>query len=168
MSDAMPGAQSSGPISQSVERMRREFERWLEAALQQGNRALDVVGLRASDRQWTPAIDLVETAGEVFVDVDLPGVDANSVEVSLAGNMLTVQGPKRSVPLPEQALSHQMERMHGPFQRAIPMPTAVVADSVTAEMKNGVLRLKLQKSEKARALKIPVRSESGHPHGHSG
>ena len=54
---------------------------------------------------------------------------------------------------------HLAERMQGPFQRSIPMPAPVIADSVSAELKNGVLQIRLLKSEKARALKIPVRTE---------
>jgi HSP20 family protein len=161
MSDPMHSSstQGSGPISQSVERLRREFERWVEAALQQGGRALDVVGLRGADRQWAPAVDLVETPTEIHIDVELPGVEPAVVDVSLAGNMLTIQGPKKLSLTPEGAISHLMERMHGPFQRLIPMPAPVMPDSVTAELKNGVLRVRLLKSEKARAQKIPVRSE---------
>jgi HSP20 family protein len=150
---------NSGPLSQSVERLRREFERWLEAAMQQGNRALDVVGLRGADRPWTPAVDLLESPTEVQVDVDLPGIDPVLVEVSLTGNMLTVQGPKRTHIPPPGGVVHLSERMQGPFQRSIPMPTPVIADSVSAELKNGVLQIRLMKSEKARALKIPVHAE---------
>src|SRR3954463_1789240 len=98
MSDALNSSSSSatsGPISQSVERLRREFERWVDAVLQQGNRALDVVGLRGNERQWSPTVDVMETPTEVQVDVDLPGVEPGLVDVSLAGNMLTIQGPKK-------------------------------------------------------------------------
>jgi HSP20 family protein len=165
MSDAMHSStsQGSGPISQSVERLRREFERWLEVALQQGSRALDVVGLRPSDRQWSPAVDLVETPTEIHLDVDLPGVEPAVVEVSLAGNMLTIQGPKKLTLIPEGAAMHLAERMQGPFHRMIPMPAPVVPESVTAELKNGILRVRLLKSERARAQKIPVRTEPVSP-----
>jgi HSP20 family protein len=160
MSDSMhSNSMGSNSLSQSVEKLRREFERWVEAALQQGGRALDVVGLRASDRQWSPAIDLTETPTEVHVDVDLPGVEPSVVDVSLAGNMLTIQGPKKLSLTPEGAVPHVVERMHGPFHRMIPMPAPVLPDSVSADLKNGVLRLRLLKSEKARAQKIPVRTE---------
>ncbi len=155
----MNDPQTSGPLSQSVERLRREFERWLDSAMQQGNRALDVVGLRGADRPWTPAVDLIETPTEVLVDVDLPGIDPVLVDVSLTGNMLTVQGPKRTHIPPPGGTVHVTERMQGPFQRAIPMPTPVIADSVSAEIKNGVLKIRLMKSEKARAMKITVHAE---------
>ncbi len=56
---------------------------------------------------------------------------------------------------------HLSERMQGPFQRSIPMPTSVIADSLTAELKNGVLRIRLMKSEKARPLNITVHSDPG-------
>jgi HSP20 family protein len=155
----MTDMQSSGPLSQSVERLRREFERWLDAALVQGNRALDVVGLRGADRPWTPAVDLLETPSEVQIDVDLPGIDPVLVEVSLVGNMLTVKGPKRTHIPPQGGTVHLAERMQGPFERSIPMPAPVIADSVTAELKNGVLHIRLMKSEKARAMKIAVHAE---------
>jgi HSP20 family protein len=155
----MTDMQSSGPLSQSVERLRREFERWLDAALTQGNRALDVVGLRGADRPWTPAVDLLESPAEVQVDVDLPGIDPVLVEVSLAGNMLTVKGPKRTHIPPQGGTVHLAERMQGPFERSIPMPAPVIADSVTAELKNGVLHIRLMKSEKARSMKIAVHAE---------
>jgi HSP20 family protein len=155
----MTDPQSYGPLSQPVERLRREFERWLDAAMQQGNRALDVVGLRGADRPWTPSVDLLESPTDVHIDVDLPGIDPVLVEVSLAGNMLTVQGPKRTHIPPQGGVVHLSERMQGPFHRSIPMPAPVIADSVTAELKNGVLQIRLMKSEKARAMKIPVHAE---------
>jgi HSP20 family protein len=156
---AMNDTQTTGPLSQSVERLRREFERWLDAALNQGNRALDVVGLRGADRPWTPAVDLIETPTDVQIDVDLPGIDPVLVDVSLTGNMLNIQGPKRTHIPPPGGTVHVSERMQGPFQRSIPMPAPVIADSVSAELKNGVLQIRLMKSEKARALKIPVHAE---------
>ncbi len=155
----MNDTQTSGPLSQSVERLRREFERWLDSAMHQGNRALDVVGLRGADRPWTPAVDLMETPTEVLVDVDLPGIDPVLVDVSLMGNMLTVKGPKRTHIPPQGGSVHLSERMQGPFERAIPMPAPVIADSVSAELKNGVLKIRLMKSEKARAMKIVVHAE---------
>jgi HSP20 family protein len=161
MSDSMHSSspQGSGPITQSVDRLRREFEKWVEAAVQQGNRALDVVGLRPVDRQWAPPVDIAETPTEIHIDVDLPGVEPALVDVSLAGSTLTIQGPKKISLTAEGSVTHLAERMQGPFQRLISLPATVVPDSVTADLKNGVLRLRLMKSEKARSQKIPVHSE---------
>jgi len=153
----------SGPITQSVDRLKREFEKWVDAALQQGNRALDVVGLRPNDRQWAPTVDLVETPTEILVDVDLPGVEPAVVDVSLAGTMLTIQGPKKVTLTPEGAITHLAERMQGPFQRTISLPAPVEPDSVKADLKHGVLKLRLLKSERARLQKIPIHSESAAP-----
>src|SRR5437016_1029258 len=89
------GSMGSGPIGQSMERLRREFDRWLETMLQQGNRALDVVGLKSSERLSPLPVDVLETPTEVHVDVDLPGVEPGLVDVSLTGNMLTIHVPRR-------------------------------------------------------------------------
>jgi HSP20 family protein len=159
--------QGSGPISQSVDRLKREFERWVEAALQQGNRALDVVGLRPVDRQWAPPVDIVETPTEILVDIDLPGVEPALVDVSLAGSVLTIQGPKKLALTAEGSITHFAERMQGPFQRTVALPAPVLPDSVTANLKNGVLHLRLLKSEKTRSQKIPVHCEPASPRPHA-
>ena len=118
--------------------------------------------MQGADRQWSPSVDLIETPNEVHVDVDLPGVETGGVEVSLVGSILTIQVAKKPSVLPEGGVIHLSERTHGAAQRSIPMPAPVLPESVTAELNNGVLRVRLLKSEKARAVKIPVRSEP-HP-----
>ncbi len=83
---------SEGPITASVERLRTELDRWLDAAMTQGGKALDVMGLRNSEKPWVPHIDLVESPDDVKVYVSLPGTDPQSVDVTIAGNMLTIKG----------------------------------------------------------------------------
>lgn len=150
--------QTSGPLQTSVDRLRQEFDRWLEVAMSQGERALDVIRTRGGDRSWIPAIDLMETPNEVLVFVDLPGIDPKSVDVTLAGNMLTLRGEKTSLSAEEGRVLHVRERMRGPFLRSIPMPAPVNADDVTAEAEHGTLRIRLAKADRAKARQIQVTS----------
>jgi HSP20 family protein len=146
----------SGPLQTSVERLRHEFDRWLEAAMSQGERALDAIRPRGSDRGWMPFIDLLETPNEVLVLADLPGVDPKSVDITLTGNMLTLRGEKSSLGAEEGRVLHVRERTRGPFQRSIPMPAPVNPDDVTAEADHGVLRIRLAKADRAKARQIQV------------
>ena len=151
--------QQSGPVQASVERLRQEFDRWLEVAMSQGERALDAFRPRGPDRTWGPAVDLLETPGEVLVYVDLPGVDPKSVDITLVGNMLTLRGEKSSLSAEEGRTLHLRERSRGPFQRSIPMPVPVNADDVTAEAVDGVLKIRLAKADQARARQIQIKTE---------
>jgi HSP20 family protein len=101
-----------------------------------------------------PRVDLSETAKEVTLKVELPGVDEKDIDVSLSGNQLTVKGEKRS----EQEektdgdggrVFHRVERSFGAFQRVMTVPFDIEPDKVSAEFKNGVLTVTLPKPEVA-------------------
>jgi HSP20 family protein len=146
------------PVTASVQRLRQEFDRWLETAMSQGGKALDALGLRGK-RPWYPAVDVVETPDSVYVTVNLPGVDPVAVNVSIAGNMLTITGDAPETPLTDRDVAHMRQRNYGPFERSIPMPAPVDPDRVTAEAKQGVLTVRMAKTERAVARQIHVRSE---------
>lgn len=153
---------TEGRVTASVERLRRELDHWLEMAFAQGGKALDKMGLRGHG-PWVPLVDIVETLDEVHVYADLPGIDPASVEVTIAGNMLTLKGesPERSVEKTDCV--HVRERPHGPFSRSIPMPVPVDSEAVSAEAKEGVLHIRLGKAERARARQIQINAEPGPP-----
>ncbi len=151
-------SQSEGRLAGSVERLRQEFDRWIDTALTQGNRALDAMGLRGSDRAWSPAVDIVELPDAVQVFVDLPGVDPRSVDVSLTGNMLTIKGEKASLASGEGKSVHFRERVCGPFERLVALPAPVSSESVTAEGKDGVIRLHFPKTNPATVRQIAIRA----------
>jgi HSP20 family protein len=162
----MPGIDEKhgGPLAASVEKLRHEFDHWLEAAVSQGERALDAFGLRG--RHWFPPVDVVETPEAVLVDVDLPGVDPQLVDVTLAGNMLTLRGKRIARDSVAGESAHLAERPHGDFQRSIPMPAAVDAEHVSAQAANGVLHIRLAKTErsKPRHIRVNVPAPNRPPH----
>ena len=149
-------SQPESPLTASVEKLRHELDRWLEFAVAQGERAIEAIRPRDTAAHWIPAIDVVESADEILVVVDLPGTDPKSVDVSLAGNMLTLSGDKPAAPTEEEKTVHACERARGPFSRSIPMPVPVDPDAVSAESKGGVLQIRIAKAERAKARKIQV------------
>ena len=144
------------PLTASVEKLRRELDHWLDVAWSQGERALDAFGIKSSHTPWTPAVDLIETPDDVQVIVDLPGVDAQKVEITLAGNMLTLRGERLPPLNREQQQLHLRQRPSGAFVRAIPMPAPVDSDKVSASTDNGVLTIRLTKSERAKPRQISI------------
>ena len=101
-----------------------------------------------------PRMNVSETAKDMRLTFELPGVAESDIDVSLAGNELTVKGEKK----PEQdekkdqaegRVFHRVERSHGAFQRTIPLPFDVEPDKVSAEFKDGVLTITVSKPEGA-------------------
>ena len=134
----------------SVERLRHEFDKWLETAWSQGERAMDAIGIRKSA---TPSVDVVETPDAIVVLVDIPGLAADQIELTLTGHMLTLSGKHPEL---ESGQVHLNERPHGLFKRSIPLPSTVDADTIVADSKNGVLRITVQKIPTLKARRIEI------------
>lgn len=107
----------------------------------------------------SPRADVSETDGEIHVEIELPGIDEKDVEVTLAGDMLTVKGEKKTEREDRRRDYHLVERSYGSFSRAIALPYAVEADDVSAEFDKGVLRVTVRKPKQVlqKTAKIPVR-----------
>jgi len=148
--------QTESAVASSTEKLKKEFEKWVELAVTQGERALDKMGVLNPKAIWAPAVDVVETAESVEVFVNLPGINPADVTVTLAGNMLTVNGPAIVESRHAEDIVHVCERKTGSFSRAIPMPVAVEPEQVTAESKLGVLHVTLAKSEQVKQHHIPI------------
>lgn len=143
-----------GPVSASIDRLRSEFERWLEAAWSQGERAIDAIGIRG--RCGLPAADVIEDAESVRVLFNVPGVRAETIDLTLAGHMLTISGVFPAVDLGTDGEKHLAERPEGEFRRSIPLPASVQPETITATCADGVLTVRVSKTEQQKARKIPV------------
>ena len=110
---------------------------------------------------WLPPADLCESGECVTVRVELPGVRAEHVEVSLTNDGLRVRGRKRKG-APRGVTRHLCsERSFGQFARAIPLRWPVKRDAATAALKDGVLTVRLPKLKERRGgeHKIEVTSD---------
>jgi HSP20 family protein len=148
--------EAEGRLVSSMDRLRKELDRWMETAYVQGERALDAIGLHGPDRTWMPRVDVTDTPEKVIVDIELAGVDPEAVDITLAGNMLTIKGSKPIVPPAPGETVLARERRGGPFTRSIPMPVPVNADNVLAEARHGLLRIRIAKAEPHQSRPIKV------------
>jgi len=105
---------------------------------------------------WNPAVDLIETPEEITLWADLPGVDPASVDLAVTGRVLTLRGDKPPAESGE-VRGHTLERLFGPFHRQIALPCEVDIDGIQAEARDGVLKVRLPKSEAVRPRSIPIR-----------
>jgi HSP20 family protein len=107
---------------------------------------------------WTPVADVYETGDSFVVLMELPGIDEDDVEVTVDGDRLVVRGerPARLPARPDRF--HRMERSHGSFARTFVLTQAVDPDDVSAQFRDGLLRIELAK---ARTRGSRTRGERG-------
>ena len=112
---------------------------------------------RPLQHEWRPPVDVVEMADQIEVFIELPGVDAKKIEISVVGDTLTIRGEKPRFLEEEKATWHRREIGFGKFIRNVPLPISIKPDKIVAIDEAGVLRITLPKREEALARKIPVK-----------
>jgi HSP20 family protein len=103
---------------------------------------------------FTPAVDIFENSSELTVVVDMPGINSEDVEVDLRENILTIIGDTKAEEFQGQELL--TEYRTGGYYRTFRVNNLIDHAKIAASMSDGVLTLKLPKSEKAIPRKIPV------------
>ena len=101
------------------------------------------------------AVDLYRTDDSVVLSVDLPGVDAGSIDVDVDGGILTVRA-QRTAPSVEGAIWLTRERQTGAVVRKLRLSESIDTESIAADYANGVLTVTLPVSEKAKPRKVVV------------
>jgi HSP20 family protein len=115
--------------------MDRMFDHFFDALPGQGGNGQSI----------TPAIDVEERDKEMVLTAELPGVSDKDVEVTLAGDVLTIKGEKKSEKEEKSGDTYYTERRFGAFTRSLRLPFEVKDQQVDAKFKDGVLRVHLPK-----------------------
>jgi HSP20 family molecular chaperone IbpA len=111
-----------------------------------------------SKRLFTPSVDIIEDRDSLYLIADMPGVDENSVDITLEKNLLTIYGTVE----PEVPENHRLVSAGygiGDYQRTFTLSDEIDREKIEATVKNGVLRLILPKAEAAKTRKIPVKAQ---------
>lgn len=109
-------------------------------------------------RVFVPRADVYETQDTIFVVADMPGVNENSIDITLEKNLLTIHGFTQPQTREGLKLVYS-ECPEGDYRRVFLLSEEVDRDGIQATVKNGVLKLVLPKSPTARARKIAVKAE---------
>lgn len=135
-----------------LERLRDGVGR-LYAALQEATEAeVPVAGA-----SWAPPVDLCETKNEITVRVELPGVAASQIKVGLTNTHLRICGEKKKRAPRNRIISHLCsERSYGHFSRVVPLRWTVNVSEATAELKDGVLLVRLPKRKERRGAEFKI------------
>jgi HSP20 family protein len=105
--------------------------------------------------QWSPPVDIFETAESIVIRVEVPGIEQQALDVEIKDNSLIVHGDRRFEEV-EGRNYHRVERAYGTFHRVFPLPLPVRREQIHAVLKNGVLEITLLKEEKAKPKRVQV------------
>lgn len=107
---------------------------------------------------WRVPLDLTERDDEYEFTAELPGVDREDVELAVEGNVLTLRAKKERKQEREEGRARVSERSYGEVARSIVLPHAVDPDKIEADLKDGVLTVRLPKRPDARSRRIAIGS----------
>lgn len=107
----------------------------------------------------TPAVDLIDSKDSVRVNVELPGMKREDVEISLKEDFLSIRGEKKEEKEEKDESRYYVERSYGGFSRTISLPSKVKADQVKATYRDGVLTIDLPKAEEDKVHQVNVEVE---------
>jgi HSP20 family protein len=130
-----------------MDRLQAEMERLFERSRTAGNDSY-VPGY--------PPVNLWSGEDEVVVSAELPGVDADKIDISVVEDTVTLSGQRGSDDVPKGAVFRHRERGRGRFSRTFRLPFRIDASAVDARYANGILEVTLPRAAEDRPKKVPV------------
>jgi HSP20 family protein len=113
-------------------------------------------GAAVQQAAFVPTFNVVERQDAFYISADVPGVREDDIDVTVQDNHLVISGSRNAEERKEGDNYYIYERRHGNFSRAFSLPDNADAESVEADMKNGVLEVRVAKRESARPRKVPL------------
>jgi HSP20 family protein len=111
----------------------------------------------ATECAWAPRVDVREESEGYVVEVDLPGLNREDIDVTLENDVLTISGERKVEDAKSEQTVHRRERFCGKFTRSMSFPGDVDPENVAASFKDGVLKVEIKKSELTKARQIEIR-----------
>jgi len=99
----------------------------------------------------SPSVDIYEDKDDIVVKSELPGMTKDDIEVNITANTITISGKKKAEEKIEEKNYYRLERSYGSFSRSFELPVEIKPDKAKASFKDGVLEVRLPKTEEAKS-----------------
>ena len=116
-------------------------------------------GLFPSLRAEQPAVDMYQTDTDVVVKASLPGMKSEDVDISVTGDVITLKGEHKEEHETSEENYFRKEMRYGSFTRSLPIPVPVNVDKAEAEFQDGVLTVKMPKTEESKPKTVKVKGK---------
>jgi HSP20 family protein len=107
--------------------------------------------------EWSPLVDITEDEKEYLVKAELPEMKKEAIKINLHDDVLSISGDRQYEKEEKGKKYHRVERAYGSFMRSFTLPEDADGSKVNAEYKDGLLKVHLPKSEKAKPKAIEVK-----------
>lgn len=108
--------------------------------------------------EWSPRVDIIEDEREFVVKAELPEMKREDVKVTVEDGVLTITGERKQEKEEKNKKYHRIEREYGSFVRSFTLPANASGDKVTADFKDGLLKVHLPKDTKTAAKAIEIKA----------
>ena len=137
--------------------MRKQMDRLFEDMLSVGND--DWMGLHSIGGMWTPAVEIEEKEEELLLKAEIPGLNAEDLEVEVSEDRVIISGEHKEEKKTEDKEKNYFhsEFHYGRFERVIPLPLAIKTDEIKSDFQKGVLTLTLPKLKDAPKKSVKVK-----------
>jgi HSP20 family protein len=106
--------------------------------------------------QWTPRVDVFDKDNDLVIRTEVPGVDPESIDVTVEGGTLTITGARSFESAENKGKYHRKEIFEGSFERTILLPEGIDPEAVTAASKDGILEISIPKRPEILPRKVTV------------
>ncbi len=109
-----------------------------------------------TDSIWSPSVDVIESENGFEIKAEIPGVEKDEIKISVEDHVLTLSGERKHEKEEKDKNYHRIERSYGKFQRAFQLPNGVQSDAIDANYVNGILTIRIPKSEEVKPKEISI------------
>ncbi|MBW2506183.1 MAG: Hsp20/alpha crystallin family protein [Deltaproteobacteria bacterium] len=127
------------------------------------NRIFDETASRSQDYEvevsqcdWRPVVDIYDSEKAIVINAELPGVTKDTITLDVKENILTLRGERKSDEEVRKENYYRMERCFGTFERAFTLPSTVDPAKITANFKDGILKIEIPKAEEKKPKQITI------------
>jgi HSP20 family protein len=131
--------------------LREKMNRLFEDSLAQKGEDKDMIA-----SNWAPAVDIYETANELVLTAEVPGIEEKDIEIKVEDNTLTLKGERKFEKETKEENFHRIERSYGSFFRAFSLPNSIDPERIQAEHENGVLKVVMPKRQELKPKTVKI------------
>jgi HSP20 family protein len=159
----MAGKESKELVKREVERplpVFSDMEKWFGDVFQRPFSFFNQPLMRFSRaEEIVPSVDILEDKGDVVVKAELPGIKKEDIDITLTNDTITISGEKKKEEEVKKKDYYRWECAYGSFSRTFSLPSEVQPNKAKTKMKDGVLEVRIPKTEEAKKKEVKVKVE---------
>ncbi|HVN94803.1 MAG TPA: Hsp20/alpha crystallin family protein [Syntrophorhabdaceae bacterium] len=138
----------------------RDMERWFEDVFRRPFSLFGHPFPRFSQaEEIVPSIDILKDKDDIVVKAELPGVKKEDIDVTLTEDTITISGEKKNEQEVKKKDYYHYESSYGSFSRTFNLPAKVQSDKAKTKIKDGILEIRIPKTEEAKKKEVKVKVE---------